>query len=591
MLNKFYNKVLNRKTKTFQVAIGEEGAVILLCDHGAVKSRLFLTSPEDKEVERLKTLLLVNQDASIHFYLDNLDQSYVQRTLAGVSQFNIKKLAQGRLNREVPKNYLKAFVQLGRSASGRRDWLYTFISTPLEPPISTWLDFFLPFQNIIRGIYFLPIEIYTIVEQLKEKMTVKIDNTTIKQRIIDAISLKKSQKQKINENAVKHSRWELYISSNKTGGFRQVAFQDGNIVFSRLLNNIQSDSIEVIAGNLELEIANSVEYLTRLSIGIEEEIDIYIVLASDILKAIRTEKLKASRAYMYSPYAVAQSLNLIDASGEKDKFADPAILAALSKYQRKRVKLHTNVTEKVDLQTYIVDIASAAMNVISPLLFGIIFFIMFFALNAQIDMKGIENSIETHSAILQENTNLLKSLETKLGGKFKIDQLSELLELHKFLIAAKVDPLALLQKLSVVLPQTTKIKNFSWVYNDPVLFNFNPKTIGDFPIQRDYTIESELLISLGNKIQSIEEVNRQYYVLVKAINTNFSEYKIEISDLPTNFSFQNISNLVNVKVKLYYNKKNQNSNDQLKLVGKVAPELDNTPIPFQQLNLPQNKEK
>jgi hypothetical protein len=299
MLGFFKKKTLD----TFQISIGEEGAVVIYIKDGAIKNKLFVKSIADNDSNKFKQLLLSDPNAYIEIYIDTLDQSYVQRSIPAVGSFAVSSIAKSRLEREVPKDNLKSLVQISRAESGRKDWVYTFISVPYEEPISSWVEFLLPYNNILKGIYFFPIEIYAIIQKLesfKPKALLEIGRS-------------------------KKSEWDVVITQNKSGGFRQVAFLNGKIIFSRLLNNISDPIAEVIAGNIEQEITNSLEYLTRLSLGYEESINVYTILSEDVNKYIRTDKIKATNFFQYTPYSLAEKLELKNVATVSDKFTDPVI--------------------------------------------------------------------------------------------------------------------------------------------------------------------------------------------------------------------------------------------------------------------------
>jgi hypothetical protein len=573
------NKLINQHSKTIQISIGEEGIVVVLCNEGVVLSKLFVSSTDEKETTRLRQLLNANPNASLHIYLDNLDQSYIQRTLPGVGAFSIGKVAQTRLEREVPKNYLKGCIQLGRIKTGRKDWIYTFISTPLEPPVSLWLDYFLPYQNVIRGIYFCPIEIYSIIQKIKSIKEKQSDTTNPKKKV-GKFSLKKTL-----DKSAPTSKWELFVSHNKTGGFRQIAYQDGNIVFSRLLTNIADTSAEVVAGSIEFEITNSIEYLARLSISSKEKIDIYLLLADDIVKCIRTEKLKGD-VFALTPYQLSNMVNLVDASGEKDKFADPTILACLSKFKKRRLTLHTPVTALVNKYTRIVDMVNAALKGILPILLIFIIASVFNVFSNKYATSSVKDQIAGINKQIADSNKILNSIESKIEGSLKIQQLNELITLHDYMTTSRPSPSDFFLKLSEVLPATSKVKTLHWEYFDLALFKqagakaskattrTPPNTPAVNPggttsalqmqspaptgggastkpaastastansTQKNNQFGVEMEISFIAPVQSYDGLEQIYSDFSKVIKASFKNYDVQISDLPQSFSLSNVN--------------------------------------------------
>ena len=610
------NKLIDQRNKTIQISIGEEGIVVVLCNEGVVLSKLFVPSTDEKETTRLRQLLNSNPNASLHIYLDNLDQSYIQRTLPGVGAFSIGKVAQTRLEREVPKNYLKGCIQLGRIKTGRKDWIYTFISTPLEPPVSTWLDYFLPYQNVIRGIYFCPIEIYSIIQKIKSIKEKQLDTTNPKKKA-GKFSLKKTL-----DKSAPTSKWELFVSHNKTGGFRQIAYQDGNIVFSRLLTNIADTSAEVVAGSIEFEITNSIEYLARLSISSKEKIDIYLLLSEDIVKCIRTEKLKGD-VFALTPYQLSTMVNLVDASGEKDKFADPAILACLSKFKKRRLTLHTPVTLLVNRYTHIVDMVNTALKGILPILLIFIIVSVFNVFSNKYATSSVKDQIAGINKQTADSNKILNSIESKIEGNLKIQQLNELIALHNYMTASRPSPYDFFLKLSDVLPATSKVKTLHWEYFDLALFKQagvktnkaatpantmrtppstpaanldtpsaiqmqpSASTGGGAPTrpaaqsgsttnstQKNNQFGVEMEISFIAPVQSYDGLEQIYADFSKVIKSSFKNYDVQISDLPQSFSLNNANQNVKpitILVKLYQKVGADNKENPKKPDGTEGP--------------------
>lgn len=556
----FYNK---KQNNSFHISIGEEGIVVAYCCDGANKARLFVRSPEAIDTEKLKQLMSKDKDAPIFLYLDTLDQSYVQRTIPTVGTgLGVASLAKNRMEKEVPKNHLKSCIQLVRLPSGRKDYIYTFISAPVEAPLTGWLEFFLPYLNVIQGIYLLPVELYSIIQKLKNI-----------QEANNALSLQHNAKHKLSfkhrflslfhflkrkNPTEKNARWELFLSQNKTGGFRQVAFYDGKVVFSRLLNNISHPDDDVVAGNIEQEIANSVEYLVRLSLSSDDTIDMYLVLASEIQKYIRIEKLKANRVFQYTPTSLAEELELKDAAGEKDKFSDPPILTCLSVAKRK-ITLHTPITQIVCNYTKRVSFIKYLMTVLC----GFLFVMMLTFISSIFGLSyTVYYSLEQANIIknkIDNNNKLIKETESKIGQTITMDHLNEIADYYKFLTQQYINPIDTTTKLAQILPDIARIKLYKWGLEDKNFFSFDSTgsktakllTLKDATALRNYNIKIEFELLLSNYGKTAEELQKNYLNIDNILRTNFPDYKIEISDLPQIYELQiDVSQPVSLTVKL-----------------------------------------
>jgi cell division protein FtsL len=567
-------KFLRGKGNTFQVSVGEEGAVVVYTQDGYAKAKMFVRSTEEVDTEKLRELLAKDKDARIHIYLDTLDQTYVQRTLPAVGAMSVQKLAFGRLEKEIPKGHIKTCVQIGRSPTGRHDWIYSFISTSYEAPVSTWVEFFLPFRNVISGIYFLPIEVYSIVARLKS-IALKENQFQQKKKtsLIDTImsSIKPSQSADLG-------RWEVYLSQNKTGGFRQVAYQDGKIIFSRLLNNINDPSPDVVAGNIEQEVANSIEYMSRLSLGSDQEIDVYLILSSDILKYLRKEKIKATNLITYTPHALAEKIKVPEASTEKDKFSDPTVLTALSKVPSKLQTLHTAVTAKVSKTVFAIDFVSTFLVFVIP---ACLLAILYFASNI-IELRGSMSQVKIQAknfeAQLNEQKKTLDSSEEEIKENISAIHLIEIVDNYAFFNSLHKDPFIILNKLSRILPSYARAKVIKWIYDEPKLLNPSaPDSITSLSLKRSYTMSVEVEVLMIRSGNTYEELEQKYTSFVQSIKTTFKDFDLVISDMPQNFSFQEQESSAPMVIKVQMS------------FPKVAGNSNNPNAPFRTSNLGYNR--
>ncbi len=545
-------KLFKQKQNTFQVSVGEEGAVVVYTQSGYAKSKIFVKSTEQTDTEKLRELLAQDRDAMVYIYIDTLDQSYVQRSLPAVSAMGISKIAQKHLEKEVPKGHIKSCVQIGRSPTGRHDWIYTFISSGMEPPVSTWIDFFLPFHNVIAGIFFLPVEIYSVVTKLKY-IAQKENQFQDKSKKTGLNKFLANFGKKDNGNA---GRWEVYFSQNKTGGFRQAAFQDGKIIFSRLLNNINDPSPDVVAGNIEQEIANSIEYMSRLSLGTDQDVDVYLILASDILRYLRKEKIKATNLFAYTPFQLAEKIKVPEAAAEKDKFADPTILTALSKVKNHIITLHTPVTGKVYNVTRTINILGIFFVLLIP---ALIVMSVYFG-SGIVDLKAtivqIQNQAISFQAQLNEQTKRLSTTEAKIKDPITAEHIIEVVEVDKFFESVKVNPIDIITRLSGIMPTYARAKVIKWNFEDPTLLGFRnmdkASKVSVLGKKREYSLDADFEIIMKRTGSSYEELEQKYTGFTKEVIKAFSDFDISISDLPQNISFQDINTPVAVIIKVNY---------------------------------------
>lgn len=543
------------KNASFHISIGEEGAVIVLCDGNLVKSKLFVRTVEEQDSSKLTALLTSNPEVPIYIYIDTLDQSYVQKNIPSASAMGIGKVAKSKLDRDTPKNHFKTCVQVGRMDSGRRDFLFTFISAPNEPPISNWISYLTPFDNIIQGIYFLPVELISLIHAIKSRNSSKeVNPNAHKVTLKDKIKVNSSPK----PASKKYSQWELLITHNKTGGFRQVAYQNDIIVFSRMLNNIEHADPEVLAGNIEQEITNSVEYLSRLSLYNESSVDMYIILADEILKNIRFDKLKSNKIFTYTPFALARLLNIQDAASEKDKFADPTFLSVIAKQKKMQITLHTSITQMVYQWTSVVNYAALFFKILIPLILIMSMYNIFDLRGVKDNLNKLSDQIYKLKTDVNNSSKLIEKYESEIGDSLKMDHLVEIYNLYKFLNFQNAN---LIKEGFVnlsnspfqddVVAKTINIQYIDQVYDNykGVNKSLNYNTANTItPWNYSFALNYNFIFL--NQTEEVSEMQSQYDVLVKNIKTAFPQYKVTVSDLPDTFSAKNKNDRMKISADL-----------------------------------------
>ncbi len=527
MLNKIYNKQNN-----IHVSIGEEGIAVVYFIADKAARKLFIRTTSDEDTIELRKILLSDNEALIHIYIDVLDQTYIQRTLPAISVFNINKLAEQRLEKETIKTHLKSYLQIGRTGVGRNDWVYMFISTAFEPPISTWIKFFEEYQNIIHGIHFLPIELSVLVKNLKNNRETSNNLLKVK-NLIPKIKIKKGESGSV-------STWEVLLVLNKSGGFRQAVFQNGKVIFTRLLNNLIDPNPDVIAGSIEQEIINSIEYLRRLSSKEKVEVNINIIVSSEIKRNIRRNKFNAKDVRIYTPYEVSNLLQIPDdVTRENDRFCDPIILTLMHTNRRRVVTVHTEETKKVLLYTRLFNFLLVSVKLSIPVLIVIMLICTSNIISLINRMKGFQFKETQLIASLTNMTVKKNDEDKKLGSNIDAQEVEEVVELYDKYKQYDTDPLDLLQKLGQVRPDLAKTNHIEISYQVPDL-KYTPKSDGigyEKSDWKNFIFIGRFSINFKNYGNTYEELKTNYDNYTKELALAFKNYSVKVSSLPDNFTF------------------------------------------------------
>jgi hypothetical protein len=122
--------------------------------------------------------------------------------------------------------------------------------------------------------------------------------------------------------------WQLMVSHNKVSGFRQIVACDGKLVFTRVSQAIDDGVPAVIAGNIEQEVLNTLEYLRRLNLQENSLIDLTVIVAQDVKDILDMRRFGFSTSYVMSPLEVAETLRIEQAALSADRFGDVVMASA-----------------------------------------------------------------------------------------------------------------------------------------------------------------------------------------------------------------------------------------------------------------------
>lgn len=304
--------------KQFIFFIGDEGAVLVLLEGKSVTRRIYAPLADAENIRVFQDMLESTPRAPIYALVDMIDQSYMKQTLPPVAKISVQKLIKRRLERDFGPEDITGALPLGREPGGRKDWNYMLISLSGSPQLMQWLDFILELPNPFEGIHLVSVESLT---------------------FLHALSQKKSDGEK--------SPWQLLVCHNKVGGFRQVIFKDGKLTFTRLAQPIGDSSPEVVAGSVEQEISNTIEYLKRLSYTDDQGLDCFVVISAEIKQFIEPAKIKARNILLLTPFEVNEMLGFDRAALPEDHYADVVFSAAFGLSRKKILALHSKYGKRL----------------------------------------------------------------------------------------------------------------------------------------------------------------------------------------------------------------------------------------------------
>jgi len=490
--------------KKFIVTIGDDGAIFTFLDKSSLINKLFVPSAAAKDRREINALLLKNPSVPIHIFLDGMEQTYVKQSLPAVSAFSIGKLVKKRLERDFAKTDIKGAISLGRDSEGRKDWQYMFVSTPATLALLEWLDYFATLTNRVACIALLPLEMENVVNELNKV---------------------------IFEKGVAKQKWQFIVTHNKTSGFRQTILNEGKVVFTRLIRQGRDNLADIIAGNIEQEIINTLDYLRRLGLTDEKLVDIIVVVSSEIKTSLATTKIRSRPLMLFTPFEISKILGYGNIAEKADRFADIVLAVLFAKY-KPILKLANPKGKGVDklLLSYkiMVGIVMCAIPV-SVIYSGIVGYNIF---DVQRNIKGVEN----------QKIGVEKDWkEIRSTGEYGIDEANKVTDaigIRKKLLDEQVSLISMLEKIANIQTDYILLASFAWSFNK------------DYSLAAKKTqITSLVNVDFSAKDSNIEGMFKNYDAYSASVLTNFPDFQIEMTKLPDKITFDNQNATIPIQIK------------------------------------------
>jgi hypothetical protein len=438
------------KTKgAFVFFIGDDGAILCYMENGTVKRRLYSPSIENKASETLKELLREYPAAPIYMLVDMVEQSYVRHTLPPVSSLGVNKIIQRRLARDFAPDDLKGAISLGREKVGRKDWTFLLVSLAYKDALRDWCEMVYDLPNRFRGVYLSPVESAGILKLLNEGKEEK--HTTPASRF--SFTRPSAKKKEADTSPI---RWEVLVVHNKTGGFRQVVLKNGMLIFTRMAQSFGEEKPTIVAGNIEQEIHNTIEYLKRLSFTETSELIVTIIVGQEIKDHLSTSAFNAQHSVVYTPYEAAEILDITDSVLSGDRFCDIVLACSFLKLKKKRLCLLPTYTKKTEACYKAVMIMRIVGGGIGLALLGVI------GMNTA-QIMGAETTLRDLAKQDKQLAARVEEFESK-AATFKVDPfiVDSLIKTHDIIADRTTDFRDILLLLRPLISEIVVMQSFEW---------------------------------------------------------------------------------------------------------------------------------
>lgn len=491
------------KTK-FVLIVGDDGAVLTYVNGSKLENRLFAASPSLSDRREFNALLTRHPTVPIYMLLDTMEQSYTKQTLPAVSALSINKLVKKRLERDFAESDIKGAVHLGRSETGRKDWLYMFASTPVTATIADWIDYITSLPNKFSGIYMLPVEMETFMKRLN-KVIFK------------------------EENKEKRANWQFLVTHDKTGGFRQVILHGQRVIFTRLIRPGKDTLPDIIAGNIEQEILNTTDYLRRLSFGDSENINVVAIVSKEIKKSLETSKIRGNKIILFTPFEVAEALGFEHVASPEDKFAD-LVLATNFASSKPVLKLYNPKTKKLNSLIMAYTWSSMTMMLTIPVFMIYSGVVAYGVMSTKKEIKNAENE----KARIEKQWNDANS--TSEYGIDEANKITDAVTLYNDLVNFTQSPLELITNMVKAQESFALVRSFNWTYDELA----EARTFGK--------MHSLFNMDFYNTGDSLEELFLNFDTFTSRIKRTFNGYKVEHSKLPAKITFGDKAEIIEVQI-------------------------------------------
>jgi hypothetical protein len=536
------NELNSKKSKAkgvFVFFVGDDGAILCYMENGIVKRRLFSAEANNKASETLKELLREYPTAPIYMLVDMVEQSYVRHTLPPVSSLGVNKIIQRRLARDFAPDDLKGALSLGREKVGRKDWTFLLVSLAYKDSLRDWCEMVYDLPNRFKGVYLSPVESEGIMRLLaagKERIQQE-DLGEQKDKRASRIALKRQGRKK-KDTDTGAIRWEVLVVHNKTGGFRQVVLKNGTLIFTRMAQNAGDEKPTVMAGNIEQEIHNTIEYLKRLSFTEASELMVTVIVGQEIKDHLSIDAFNAQRSTVYTPYEVAEILGITESVLSGDRFCDILLACSFLKLKKKRLKLLPTYTKKTETCYHSIKAILGVGGMLGIALLG------FIGMNAMHIVSAESSLID----IAKQDTQLaarVNEFEEK-AATFKVDPfiVDSLIKTHDLIGEKTTDFRDILYAIKPLISKSVVLQSFEWslsALEDNAAANGTSSPV-PFPtaldsvngnIQNDRPqpqTKSVIIFDLYNEAENPDSFQNNSSEVLSYLKRRFKGYSVETSD-------------------------------------------------------------
>lgn len=410
----------------FVMVLGDDGAILVYMQGNTVVRRLFAPSPQPDHTAGIIELMRSQPSVPLSILVDVLDQQYVRHSFPPVSALSVSGLVRRRLDRDFQADDLKGSLPLGRDKTGRKEWNFLLIALANTELMQQWIELIIELPNELKGLYLVPVEARRYMEALKKKLGGAV------------------------------LPWQLLVTHNKVSGFRQVVLREGRLVFTRVTQAIDDGVAAVVAGNIEQEIINTLEYLRRLGFQSAAEIELTVIAGQEVKDTLDLNRFQAGAAHVLSPLDVADMFTLQQAALHADRFGDVVMAAWFGHAGKTTLRFLTAYGERL-AKLYLLRRALLAGGVLLALvLLGLSAAKVAGMMRAAAEAGRFEQQRRPLAAQVRTVKDSLEGLDKNVAFKTAV------VNVYDAYIKTAHTPLQFVEQLAPLLPAEIRVLKYSW---------------------------------------------------------------------------------------------------------------------------------
>ena len=409
--------------------VGDNGAVIINVDNGAVSGKHFVSSAQGKEWERVKECVAGNKKARFYVVLDHSSQVYSQLAMPRAEGFFSRLVANKRSTHLVDsKGFSCKFAISGFFEGGYARLKCMTVESNISDGLF-WSLINLVMEkapNGLKGVLLFPMQLVNVALCLESR------------------------------GSAKHG-WIVLIVYTKAGDLRQVVLREGKLFSSESIEILQSerDLPYIIAGKVYQGMQDTIKEISAAHKEVSNsDFGLYMVVPGSVKSSLLSFDLKKENINVFTPYELGKVLKVKDCVSVSSEYCDTAVLCSIMRQREFKQVLHTEKMLAIEKVTRFKKFA------VVPTLASIALVASLYIYNT----VGIFKSNITADKLGMEATRLsMELVSIRNDQEFsRINEMYDVVDLYRSLSNVSTDPIDLLARLSHFPGDNFTLTSFWW---------------------------------------------------------------------------------------------------------------------------------